>query len=226
MRRHFVFILIFHLTALACSKSPSEPESPKPPQFPNLNLTEITEPTGAPTNVLEFFDDAYERLSFTSSFFDLFENIGPQGRHPDWSWSTDFGGWGMIANASVIGENSVTWKLKWVFDEEASHSWIISTGTSTLDGTSASWEFYEFDTTNLYETCAWLQDEQDVLIVNSYILQHFRKLELTGRPDGRVGLIVKFKEAVIFESEWNATGTGSWISYNYPNGDRKDNGTW
>lgn len=226
MKKLQYLMLLFWLINLACKESPSEPK-PEPPQFPNNPLAQIRFPTNAPSPVKEVVDEITTDIAGCFFYFDLVKDKIPAAKPPDWTWGTRHRESEVTIKARVQGENSVSWEI--ILNGGTYNNMLYLAGTTHSDSKSGSLNL--FSQTRIGEILielTWSRNEQDVLLVgdNNPDPLNPQRFDLIGYPDGSGSLIMKEKDTKIFMAIWDASGAGSWFSYNPGTGQQTGSGTW
>ncbi len=132
------------------------------------------------------------------------------------------------------GDGSYTWS--WTLSGvEGTHNygsgWTFWTGTTSADGKSGSWTFYEFGTTGKVADLVYTTNASNVLTgtwqtydTSSVVTS---KLVLTNNADNS-GEINAYSDAthLYYKATWLANGTGSWWIYNSDGVTVASQGTW
>ncbi|MFQ5629380.1 MAG: hypothetical protein ACE5I1_11515 [bacterium] len=227
MANYFIVILLF---IFGCRESPNTPQkeiSPGPPILPSRGIIKIDFPINAPAEVDTIFSESIGDLNFVFILIEFAKDSTAKGQYPDWTWRAKASPYNMEIKAKILAENVVQWQIILDSDQVVEgpypEDWLQSKGTITDNGKSGSFDMFEPFNANLLAQSNWSNDN-NTLIINTKKDQ--KNYEITANPN-KSGKVVVTKQIVkIFEASWDATGAGSWISYNPVTGQQTGSGTW
>ncbi|MFQ5752552.1 MAG: hypothetical protein ACE5HI_11195 [bacterium] len=231
MKKLHYFILILCVIHLSCN--PTEPE-PTPPQLPDKSIMLINFPTNAPSQVNDVVEELTTDIIYCFQMFDSAKGENPIGKHPNWTWRTHYEttheNFEVTIIAKVVSENSISWEI--ILDGThfgtSYDNFLFLEGTTQPDGKSGSLDVYSFYDNEILIELGWTKNKQGVLSLSddNPSPSYLKRFDLIGHPDGSGSLTVTKKDIKIFEASWDATGAGSWVTYDATTGQQTDSGSW
>ena len=222
MKRLIYFCAILGFLSLAaCAETPTTPELPVPPPLPEKSLITINWPTNLPAQALDYAGEVLGSLKITFNQFESARPKKPENEDSSWTWRYDDGPFIIWIHATVLAAEEVSWEIE--LEPTSIPKRVYSKGTTNSNGRSGAWDYYDVDNI-IFEKLTWLRDAQEKFVVNA--TRYLKEYDITANADDSGSLIVKEREVKIYEATWDASGAGSWVSYDPSTGQQTDSGNW
>lgn len=230
MKNLKVIPLLFIIVMIAfpsCSKSTTGPEEETTafsPTIPDKSIIEFSYPVDAPDQVNEFLGQTVSGLSYIFLFMELLKNKTPNVSQSSYTWHGRNNSQDISLQATKTETDSIYWEYR--LDGGSYENWLHFSGHTSLNNQTGFWKVYQFGLSKVLMFSSWLRDQSNRLTINNYVPYNVRNFNLTVDTNGNASLVVIGNNVRIFEADWDVSGHGSWISYNYPLGTKSENGSW
>lgn len=230
MKRIAHFFLIYLLFTAACKESPNTPQQRVhvPPILPDRSIIKYNYPANAPAEVDTSLGECRGDLNFVFILMEFAKDSLPEGQYPEWMWSVETSPYAMIIKAKVLAENIVQWQIVLnsdeVIGENFPNNWLQSTGTITDRDKSGAFDIFEPFNENLLAQTTWSRNDDGTLEMNTQKNQ--KNYQFISNPDQSGNIVVTGQSIKLFEASWDASGAGSWASFDASTGQQTGNGEW
>lgn len=233
------FALILFLL-WGCKEKPTAPE-PDPPNLPTPEAVTVKLPKNAPVQVQSHYVQIDRPLALALQHSANIKNIVPQNNGTTWIWSYTPAGAGpivVIIKAVELSGDSSAWTISWRGEIAGTtvNNWVSAEGKISADGLYGRWKFYLFNSVFLEGSAIWRKSSQNAITIeatrfrdvdpNDDIAGVYLSYKVIGNPDGSAGLEAIEKSIKIFAAAWDASGAGTWTSYDPSTGQQTGGGSW
>jgi hypothetical protein len=221
-------IFTFAVMIVGCDKETS-PAGPTPQPKPTSPKVSFSGPSTQSTNTYALQAQGFSQMfnSFATQFGALTSMPGGTQTGNTWTYSYTVQGFTETITVELLGDGSYRWKV--IFngtepgDTVGFQNWTAFEGTSSADGKSGSWKFYEINKTILEAELSWTTDAQgnESGILKTYsagVLE--QELDILNNFDGSGSMKLYDKKSgsttmyLNLEITWIANGTGAYKVYN------------
>jgi hypothetical protein len=226
-----VFIILFSVFT-GCKKDESSSTDPGSgtaaiPQVtfrgPNTNSTDANAQTA------KAYATSMNGVMSSSS---IFSQMPAQQNGNTYTWTYGGGGMSYTFTGQKQSDGSFTWTFTFTGTQGSTNytNFKMWEGTTSADGKSGSWTFYEPGHAGKTEDLVYSTDANGVLTGTWYIYNTSGtlsgKLVIVNNTDGS-GRIENYNNGTIlsYKAVWAANGTGTWYFYN-SSGVQSSTGTW
>lgn len=228
MKRFLIFAV---LAALFAFVGCSEEESTAPTTSPKIPLLQMT------TSISNTSDNNAVLTKSTVSIFNallsmsqVFGQMNPTSANGTYTWTISQSGETLTMTAVRQSDGSYTWTLRFtgVLGETQVTNFIVWSGTSSADGKTGTFAFYEPGVTGASEDVSWSVAANGTItatwkVYDSDVVTF--KATAVVNTDGSGSLdIYEDGTTLTFHSQWNAAGAGTWTST--PIDSTPSNGSW
>jgi hypothetical protein len=229
MKRFMTFTLVAALVAFAgCSEEESTAPTTTAPTIPVLQMTtSITNTTDFGATLSQSTIYVFSSLM---SMTQLFAALPPTSANGTYTWSFSGGGETITMTAVRQSDGSYvwTWKFTGVINDVQVTNFTLWSGTSSADGKTGSFAFYEPGVTGASEDVTWSVAANGTITATWKVYTDgvvtFKAIGVVNTDKSGTLDIYDNGTTLTFHSAWNAAGAGTW-TYT-PIGGTPSNGSW
>lgn len=226
-----IAVLTIALMISGCSKEDGSPTEPQlePPVIPSVTFKG---PTTSSTDVNAQTVKSYvASINSLATMFTPYLYIQSVQSGNTWTWNYVEGTFTAKFTATRQNDGSFLWifTLNGKDPEDATtyNNWKGLEGTTSADGKSGSWKFYETNTTTQIGEFSW-STTNNVLTGTQKVYTNGAvtdQIVLVNNPDNTGEMKIYTGTVLTYKATWTATGSGQWWTYD-PNGSQTGTGSW
>ncbi len=223
----FVFALV--LFAAGCAEEESTAPSNTAPPLPLIQIKPPTS-TAEPAIQATYYVQAINGLLIYPS---LFQGMQPTANGGTFTWTIAQGELTITMTAVRQADGTFAWTLKLngiTAQEETFENFTWMSGTTSSDGKTGSFDFFEEGTTSKSASLQYTVSASGVINATLRLYDSvgsvYGKYVGVGNPDGSGSIDVYEGELLrIYRAVWLANGSGTWTTYDVE-GQVTDTGSW
>ncbi|RMG67086.1 MAG: hypothetical protein D6715_05470 [Calditrichaeota bacterium] len=222
-------LLLALLVWMGCSgdgnnNSGTQPE-PSPPKVPEP--LQVSVPAKAPLAVKSWSNQLTNFLLTSNGYLTLLQTGHPVQQGEFWVWNLQVQQLSVVVKAKILDNNQVSWQV--IFngssDSTTYNNWTAVQGTTSVDGSEGTLQFFETNTTTLAATLSWTRHPDGRLEITYTIASTGMVFTYVEMSSGTTELkATDSLGRVRFQAQWTATG-GWWKEFD-ENGNVIDQGNW
>jgi hypothetical protein len=227
MRKLFLVSVIFcFIFLIGCKEESTSPKS-EPPSIPTVTFSGPTANETHAQTANSYAESMTGLLSAGTAFAYL-----PASQNGNvTSWSISAAGFTQTFSCTKQGDGSYSWSyvLNGSDGFQTYSNWTMWTGTTSADGKSGSWIFYEFGQASKVQDLVYSTDGNGVMTGTWQMYNTSGavtgKFIIINRPDGS-GEFDRYFDGTRLDLKvtWTSNGTGTWTTY--ASGTQTGNGTF
>jgi hypothetical protein len=212
-------LIVLLVTIIGCSKKSDNPTSPNDGAAPTIPTVTFKGPSSSEFHAQTANSDAQLMTSLMSSS-SIFVALPATKNGNVSTWTFTAGTLTQTFTSTKQSDGSYTWS--WVVNgTDGSHTynnWTYWSGTTSADGNTASWSFYDYNSTHSVEDLNYTN--VNGVLTGTWLIYNTSgalasKMVIINKPDNS-GEFDQYLDGTHLSMKvtWIASGTGNWWEYN------------
>lgn len=198
------------------------------PKLPTADRFTLKVPANAPTEVQLIGQTVNAMVSIGFAYLNAAATQEPTGSNGTWEWKATSQGLTVTIKATYDeAEKVVSWSVTIDGTDQQSgqtfNNWVAMNGTSDMEGASGHIYIYSPNSTTVASEVTWTTNNDELQFT---ITSEGTTWQAVVKSDGSGSITTMTNGKKTFEASWDASGAGTWASYDPTTGEQTGSGSW
>ncbi len=199
------------------------------PKLPTQDQFTLKVPTNAPPQVQGIAQTLNGMVALGFGYINQAANSEPTGSNGTWEWKATSQGLTITIKAVYDeAEQQVTWTATLNGTDQTSgttfNNWTFLSGTTDMDGANGHITIFETNSTTVLAEIDWTTSASNERTIT--LTSGATTWKAVVKSDGSGSLMVMENGKKTFEASWDASGAGTWATYDATTGEQTGSGSW